>query len=80
MSIEPLIGRIKSTFRIDPLPVRGYARSYAIVLLSVFAIFRYLYTTTVKPTKIILWQSNNARNIKIDNMIMLALQYLLNEL
>ena len=34
-SIEPLIGRIKSTFWIDPLPVRGYARSYAIVLLSV---------------------------------------------
>ena len=34
-SIEPLIGRIKSTFRIDPLPVRGYVRSYAIVLLSV---------------------------------------------
>ena len=34
-SIEPLIGRIKSTFRIDPSPVRGYTRNYAIVLLSV---------------------------------------------
>ena len=34
-SIEPLIGRIKSTFRIDPSPVRGYTKSYAIVLLSV---------------------------------------------
>ena len=34
-SIEPLIGRIKSAFRIDPLPVRGYAKSCAIVLLSV---------------------------------------------
>ena len=34
-SIEPLIGHIKSAFRIDPLPVRGYAKSCAIVLLSV---------------------------------------------
>jgi len=35
ISIEPLIGHIKSTFRIDPLPVRGYDRARAIVLLSV---------------------------------------------
>ena len=34
-SIEPLIGHIKSTFRIDPLPVRGHDRACAIVLLSV---------------------------------------------
>ena len=34
-SIEPLIGHIKSVFRIDPLPVHGYAKSCAIVLLSV---------------------------------------------
>ena len=34
-SIEPLIGHIKSAFRIDPLPVRGYYRVCAIVLLSV---------------------------------------------
>jgi hypothetical protein len=34
-SIEPLIGHIKSAFRIDPLPVRGYNRGCAIVLLSV---------------------------------------------
>jgi hypothetical protein len=34
-SIEPLIGHIKSEFRIDPLPVRGYDRACAIVLLSV---------------------------------------------
>ena len=34
-SIEPLIGRIKSALRIDPLPVRGYTKSCAIVLLSV---------------------------------------------
>jgi hypothetical protein len=34
-SIEPLIGHIKSAFRIDPLPIRGYAKSCVIVLLSV---------------------------------------------
>jgi hypothetical protein len=32
-SIEPLIGHIKSTFRMDPLPIREYAKSCAIVLL-----------------------------------------------
>jgi hypothetical protein len=34
-SIEPLIEHIKSVFRIDQLPVRGYDRVCAIVLLSV---------------------------------------------
>ena len=34
-SIEPLIGHIKSAFRIDSLPVRGYDQACAIVLLSV---------------------------------------------
>ena len=34
-SIKPLIGHIKSTFRIDSLPVRGYDKVSAIVLLSV---------------------------------------------
>jgi hypothetical protein len=34
-SVEPLIEHIKSVFRIDPLPVRGYDKSCAIVLLSV---------------------------------------------
>jgi Transposase DDE domain len=35
ISIEPLIDHIKSVFRIDPLPVRGYDKACAIVLLSV---------------------------------------------
>jgi hypothetical protein len=35
ISIEPLIGHIKSTFRIDPLHIREYAKSCTIVLLSV---------------------------------------------
>jgi len=34
-SIEPLIGHIKSAFRIDPVPVRGYDKVCAIVLLPV---------------------------------------------
>ena len=34
-SIEPLIEHIKSTFRIDPVPVRGLNSVCSIVLLSV---------------------------------------------
>jgi hypothetical protein len=34
-SIEPLIEHIKSIFRIDPLPTRGYDKVSAIILLSV---------------------------------------------
>ena len=34
-SIEPLIEHIKSVFRIDPLPIRGYHNAAGIVLLSV---------------------------------------------
>jgi hypothetical protein len=35
ISIEPLIEHIKSVFRIDPLPVRGYDKASSVVLLSV---------------------------------------------
>ena len=35
ISIEPLIEHIKSVFRIDPLPARGFSMISAIVLLSV---------------------------------------------
>ena len=35
ISIEPLIEHIKSTFRIDPVPARGYDRIRGIILLSV---------------------------------------------
>ncbi len=38
ISIEPLIEHIKSVFRIDPLPVRGFHAVSAIVLLSVLSI------------------------------------------
>ena len=35
ISVEPLIEHIKSVFRIDPLPTRGFGAVSAIVLLSV---------------------------------------------
>jgi hypothetical protein len=35
ISIEPLIEHIKSTFRIDPVPIRGYEKVRGIVLLAV---------------------------------------------
>jgi Transposase DDE domain len=35
ISVEPLIEHIKDVFKIDPLPVRGYQKAAAIVLLSV---------------------------------------------
>ena len=47
-SIEPLIEHIKSVFRIDPLPVRGYQKAAGIVLLSDYYI-RSLSTTIIKP-------------------------------
>jgi hypothetical protein len=42
ISIEPLIEHIKSIFRIDPLPIRGFHKVSAIILLSVL-----LYQITV---------------------------------
>jgi hypothetical protein len=35
ISIEPLIEHIKSIFRIDPLPARGFNKVSAIVLISI---------------------------------------------
>jgi DDE family transposase len=35
ISVEPLIEHIKDVFKIDPLPIRGYQKAAAIVLLSV---------------------------------------------
>ena len=37
-SIEPLIGHIKSVFRIDPLPVRGHDRACTLVPTIGFAV------------------------------------------
>ncbi|MBV9176526.1 MAG: hypothetical protein JO297_05765 [Nitrososphaeraceae archaeon] len=35
ISVEPLIEHIKDVFRIDPLPIRGYHKAAAIILLSI---------------------------------------------
>jgi hypothetical protein len=35
ISVEPLIEHIKDVFKIDPLPIRGYHKAAAIILLSV---------------------------------------------
>jgi hypothetical protein len=47
ISVEPLIEHIKSIFRIDPLPVRGFHTVSAIVLLSVLLYQIMWYTITV---------------------------------
>ncbi len=57
ISIEPLIGHIKSVFRIDPLPVRGYNKACAIVVLSVL-LYQILVYYNCKTNK------NNLREIK----------------
>ena len=51
-SIEPLIEHIKSVFRIDPLPVRGYQMAAGIVLLSVllYQIIVYYNCKTTQRT------------------------------
>ena len=51
-SIEPLIEHIKSVFRIDPLPVRGYDKACAIVLLSVL-LYQILVYYNCKMKRII---------------------------
>ena len=55
-SIEPLIEHIKSVFRIDPLPVRGFHAVSAIVLLSVLLYQIMVYynckTNTINPKSI----------------------------
>ena len=55
-SIEPLTEHIKSVFRIDPLPVRGFHAVSAIVLLSVL-LYRIMVcynrkTNTINPKSI----------------------------
>ena len=49
ISVEPLIEHIKSIFRIDPLPARGFHVVSAIVLISVLLYQIMWYTITVKP-------------------------------
>ncbi len=52
ISIEPLIEHIKSVFRIDPLPARGFSMISAIVLLSVLLYQVMVYITVRRRTLI----------------------------
>lgn len=56
ISIEPLIEHIKSVFKIDPLPVRGFSAVSSIVLLSVLLYQIMVYynckTYTINPKSI----------------------------
>ena len=56
-SIEPLIEHIKSVFRIDQLPVRGYDKVCAIVLLSVL-LYQILVYHNCKTEKKVQWLSS----------------------
>jgi len=58
-SIEPLIGHIKTTFRIDPLPVTGICQELCNSTTISFAVPN-TYTTIVRSVEIILWQSNTS--------------------
>jgi hypothetical protein len=57
ISIEPLIEHIKSIFKIDPVPVRGYDKVSAIILLSVL-LYQILVYYNCKTEK------DNPRTIK----------------
>ena len=50
-SIEPLIEHLKSVFRIDPLPVRGYQKA-AEQYFSQYYCIKSLSTTIIKPDAI----------------------------
>ena len=51
ISVEPLIEHIKDVFKIDPLPVRGYRKAAAIVLLSVLIYQIMVYYNCITGNK-----------------------------
>ena len=51
ISVEPLIEHIKDVFKIDPLPVRGYQKAAAIVLLSVLIYQIMVYYNCITGNK-----------------------------
>jgi hypothetical protein len=53
ISVEPLREHIKSVFRIEPLPVRGYHRTAAVVLLTVLLYQLMVYTIIVRLARLI---------------------------
>ena len=50
-SVEPLIEHIKDVFKIDPLPVRGYQKAAAMVLLSVLIYQIMVYYNCITGNK-----------------------------
>jgi len=53
ISVEPLIEQIKSVFRIDPVPARGYDKVHNIVLLSVLLYQLLVYYNCMIQKKIV---------------------------
>ena len=51
ISIQPLIKHIKSVFRIDPLPVRGYAYASSVVVLLSVLLYQILVYYSCKTRK-----------------------------
>ena len=51
ISVEPLIEHIKDVFKIDTLPVRGYQKAVAIVLLSVLIYQIMVYYNCITGNK-----------------------------
>ncbi|HET8687897.1 MAG TPA: transposase, partial [Methanosarcina sp.] len=51
ISVEPLIEHIKDVFKIDPLPVRGYQKGAAVVLLSVLIYQIMVYYNCITGNK-----------------------------
>ncbi|MDN5845092.1 MAG: transposase [Candidatus Nitrosocosmicus sp.] len=54
-SVEPLIEHIKSIFRIDPVPVRGYDKASGIIFLAVL-LYQILIYCNCKIQKITIVQ------------------------
>jgi hypothetical protein len=50
-SVEPLIEHIKEVFKIDPMPIRGYHKASAIILLSVLIYQIMVYYNCITRNK-----------------------------
>ena len=71
-SIEPLIEHIKSVFRIDPLPVRGYDKVCSIVLLSVL-LYQILVYYNCKMRK-----GQSKKSNQVHDRLLINLEIMLN--
>ena len=67
-SIEPLIEHIKSVFRIDPLPVRGYQKAAWKQYFCQYYYIRSLSTTIIKPD--VVNDQNQSNTCYVVNMLL----------